>query len=207
MNCIKCGHVVEPAAPRTMETELRGERVSVTLEAPQCPNCGRVVMLGKNTRTYYRAVSDAYRSKVGLLTTSELDNLRRGLNMKWPDFARYVFVGIATLKRWRRGEIQTQALDRLVRLRADPEYLLETASELREHLAAANSSVLSVDEAVGRLRMSTMDVRLIRRRRRRAALGRRHVADSAKDGVTSGVPNASRSLMLRDVPSFMGLAA
>ena len=141
MKCIKCGHVVEPAAPRTMETELRGERVSVTLEAPQCPNCGRVVMLGKDTRTYYRAVSDAYRSKVGLLTTSELDNLRRGLNMKWPDFARYVFVGIATLKRWRRGEIQTQALDRLVRLRADPEYLLETASELREHLAAAKSSV------------------------------------------------------------------
>ncbi len=158
MKCIKCGHVVEPAAPRTVEAELRGERLSVTLDAPQCPNCGRVVMLGKNTRTYYRAVSDAYRSKVGLLTMAELDSLRRGLNMKWPEFARYVFVGIATLKRWRRGEIQTQALDRLVRLRADPEYLHKTACELRGRLVAANASVLTIDAAVAQLRVRTTAV-------------------------------------------------
>ena len=118
MKCIKCGHVVEQEAPRTVEAELQGERVAVTLKAPRCMNCGRVVILGKNTRAYHRAVSDAYRRKVGLLTIDEIDRLRRNLRMTRPDFAGFVFVGIAALKRWRRGEIQTRALDRLVRLRA-----------------------------------------------------------------------------------------
>ena len=137
MKCIKCGHLVEPDAVRTVDAELKGERVSVTLNAPQCMNCGRVVILGRNVRTYHRAVSDAYRHKVGLLTTDEIDRLRRNLSMTWPEFARYVFVGIATIKRWRRGEIQTQALDRLIRLRADPRFLDEARSELHVRLASA----------------------------------------------------------------------
>ena len=137
MKCIECGHVVEQEALRTVEAELKGERVSVTLNAPQCMNCGRVVILGKNTRACHRAVSDAYRRKVGLLTIGEIDRLRRNLKMTWPEFASYVFVGIATLKRWRRGEIQTQALDRLVRLRADPRFLEEARSELDARLANA----------------------------------------------------------------------
>ena len=137
MKCIKCGHVVEPEAPRTVEAELKGEHVSVELNAPQCANCGEVVLLGKHVRIYHRAVSDAYRRKVGLLTMDEIDGLRRNLNMTLPAFADYVFVGIATLKRWRRGEIQTQALDRLVRLRADPAFLEEARAELDRRLADA----------------------------------------------------------------------
>lgn len=137
MKCIKCGHVVEQEALRTVEAELKGERVSVTLHAPRCMRCGRVVILGRNTRVYHRAVSDAYRRKVGLLTIGEIDHLRRNLAMTWPEFADYVSIGIATLKRWRRGEIQTQALDRLVRLRADPRFLEKAAAELRARLASA----------------------------------------------------------------------
>ena len=135
MKCIKCGHVVAPEAPRTVETEFKGESVAVTLNAPQCMKCGRVVILGKHVRTYHRAVSDAYRRKAGLLTIDEIDRLRRNLHMTWPEFASYVFVGIATLKRWKRGEIQTQALDRLVRLRTDPDFLEQAAIELHRRLA------------------------------------------------------------------------
>ena len=134
---MKCGHVVEPEALRTVEAELKGEHVSVELNASQCANCGEVVLLGKHVRAYHRAVSDAYRRKVGLLTMDELDSLRRDLKMTLPEFADYVFVGIATLKRWRRGEIQTQALDRLVRLRADPRFLEEAKAELDRRLAVA----------------------------------------------------------------------
>ena len=97
MKCIKCGHVVEPEAPRTLE---------------------------------------AYRRRVGLLTMDEV-SLRRNLNMTLPAFASYVSVGVATLKRWRRGEIQTEALDHLVRFRADLQYAERAASELRVRLARA----------------------------------------------------------------------
>ena len=137
MKCMKCGHVLEPEAPRTVEAELKGEHVSVELTSPQCASCGEVVLLGKHVRAYHRAVSDAYRRKVGLLTIDEIDSLGRNLNMTLQEFADYVFVGIATLKRWRRGEIQTQALDRLVRLRADPRFLEEAKAELDRRLADA----------------------------------------------------------------------
>ena len=63
--------------------------------------------------------------------------------MTWPEFADYLFIGIATLKRWNRGEIQTQALDRLVRLRADPNFLERAASELHERLTKAAFSRVS----------------------------------------------------------------
>lgn len=137
MKCITCGHVVEPEAPRTLEAELKGEHVTVQLDVPQCLNCGEVVLLGKHVRAYHRAVSDAYRRKVGLLTMDEIDSLRRNLNMTLRAFASYVSVGVATLKRWRRGEIQTEALDSLVRFRADLQYTERAASELRVRLARA----------------------------------------------------------------------
>ena len=141
MKCIRCEHVVEPEAPRTVEAELKGEQVSVELKAPQCANCGEVVLLGKHVCAYHRAVSDAYRRRVGLLTIDEIDSLRRNLDMTLPEFADYVFVGIATLKRWRRGEIQTQALDRLIRLRADPGFLEEAKAELDRRLADASPAL------------------------------------------------------------------
>lgn len=137
MKCIKCGNVVEPEAPRTVETELKGEQISVEFDAPQCMNCGDVVILGRQVRAYHRAVSDAYRRKVGLLTMGEIESLRHNLSMSLPEFASHVGVGIATLKRWRRGEVQTEALDRLVRLRADLQYVEAAASELRARLAHA----------------------------------------------------------------------
>ena len=137
MKCIKCGHPVESEALRTADAELKGEPVSVTVNVPQCRNCGRVVILGKHSRAYHRAVSEAYRRKMGLATMEEIDSLRRRLKMTWPEFASYVLVGIATLKRWKRGEIQTRALDRLVRLQADPRFLDEARSKLKACLASA----------------------------------------------------------------------
>lgn len=143
MKCIKCGQRVEPEALRTFDAELRGRRVSVRLRVPWCAPCNRPVILGQKVRAYHRVVSDAYRREVGLLTTGEIDGFRRSLNMTWPEFADYLFIGIATLKRWNRGEIQTQALDRLVRLRADPSFLERAASELHERLTKATFSCVA----------------------------------------------------------------
>ena len=143
MKCIKCGQRVEPEAPRTIDAEFRGKCLSVRLRVPWCSQCNRAVILGRKVRTYHRAVSDAYRRQVGLLTTDEIDGLRRSLNMTWSEFADYLFIGIATLKRWNRGEIQTRALDRLVRLMADPSFLERAASELYERLTKATFSYVA----------------------------------------------------------------
>ena len=79
---------------------------------------------------YHRAGSDAYRQQHGLLTTAELDRLRRNLGMTWKQFAEFVGIGIATLKRWMGGEIQTPAYNSLVRLRADLRFAEQATNDL-----------------------------------------------------------------------------
>jgi len=81
--------------------------------------------------------------------------------MTWKQFAEYVCVGIATLKRWMGGEIQTLSLDALVRLKADLTFAQQAADELLVRLAA-NSAAYT--ETVEVMAPST-----IRRNRRRPA--------------------------------------
>ena len=135
MKCIRCGHAMEEAAPRALVAEVRGERVDVQVIAPQCQHCGRVVLNSKGRRMYNRAGADAYRRAHDLLTTSEIDQMRRSLGMTWKQFAEYVHVGVATLKRWMGGEIQTPSLDLLVRLKADLSFAQRAADELLSRLA------------------------------------------------------------------------
>ena len=130
MKCIKCGHGMEQAAPLTLSAEVRGERFTVKVVAAECADCGRVVLNSKARRMYHRAGSDAYRQQHGLLTAAEIDRLRRNLDMTWKQFAEYTNIGIATLKRWMGGEIQTPSLDSLVRLKADPSFAQRALEEL-----------------------------------------------------------------------------
>ena len=60
--------------------------------------------------------------------------------MSRDEFADFVFVGIATYKRWLRGEIQSKPLDKLVRLRTDLRCLEATASELVNKLSATRGT-------------------------------------------------------------------
>ncbi len=136
MKCIKCGHAMEAESARTMMAEVRGEHLQVQVVAPQCSHCGRIVLKGKSLRAYHRTASDAYRRAHDLLTTPELDRMRRSLGMTWKQFAEYVCVGSATLKRWMGGEIQTQSLDLLVRLKADLTFAQCAAEQLLIRLAA-----------------------------------------------------------------------
>ena len=62
--------------------------------------------------------------------------------MTWKQFAEYVHVGVATLKRWMGGEIQTPSLDLLVRLKADLTFAQRAADELLSRLA--DNSVTNV---------------------------------------------------------------
>ena len=142
MKCIKCGHSMEPAKARTLNAEVRGESMDVTVVAPACSHCGRVVLNSKGRRMYNRASADEYRRRHDLATTSELDQMRRSLGMTWKQFAEYSGIGIATLKRWMGGEIQSPSLDRLVRLSADLEFVQRAANELFARLVAnAPSSI------------------------------------------------------------------
>ena len=145
MKCIKCGHLIGPAVERMLMAEVRGESFPVQIVAPACLHCDRVLLRGKSRRAYHRAASDMYRRGHDLLTTKEIDQLRRDLGMTWTQFAEYTRIGVATLKRWMGGEIQTPSLDALVRLKADLSVAQKAANELLVMLA---SNAQTVDNTV-----------------------------------------------------------
>jgi putative zinc finger/helix-turn-helix YgiT family protein len=136
MKCIKCGAAMESASRRNLVATVRGEELEVQVVAPQCSGCGRVVLTRSSRRMYDRAAADAYRRAHSLLTTSEMDDMRRNLGMTWKQFAEYIPIGIATLKRWLSGEIQSPSLDSLVRLRADLSFAQRATEELMTRLVA-----------------------------------------------------------------------
>ena len=136
MKCIKCGHLMGPAVQRTLMAEVRGESFPVQIVAPACSHCDRVLLSGKSRRAYHRAGSDEYRRAHDLLTTKEIDQLRCDLGMTWKQFADYAQIGVATLKRWMGGEIQTTSLDTLVRFKADLSFAQDAANELLARLAS-----------------------------------------------------------------------
>lgn len=137
MKCIKCGHQMQTVKGLAMDAEVRGEEVLVHVDASQCAHCHRVVLDRKARRAYGRAAADAYRKQHRLLTTADFVEMRRNLGMSWKQFAEYVPVGVATLKRWLGGEIQSPALDVLVRLRADATFAQQAMDELFMRLATA----------------------------------------------------------------------
>jgi putative zinc finger/helix-turn-helix YgiT family protein len=144
MRCTKCGHEMA-MRDLTMKADVRGESFDVRMEASQCGQCGRVSLSGKSRKMYNRLATDAYRAHHGLLTTRELDALRRNLGMPWTTFAEFVGVGIATLKRWISGEIQSPSLDQLVRLKADLEFVEKSRNELLVRLSMSYPVQLPFD--------------------------------------------------------------
>jgi len=134
VNCVNCGHELMAASPVSMTTEFRGESITVEMQAESCPACGRDRIDGRGMDLFTRLVVDAYKSRHGLLTSAELRAARRRLGMSQRQFAEFVGIGVASLKRWERGEVQSEQLDRQVRLHSDPDYAEESLNELVSEL-------------------------------------------------------------------------
>lgn len=81
------------------------------------------------------AASNEYRKRHGLLTSSEIEGYRKRLGMTQQEFAGFLKVGIASIKRWEGVAIQDAAMDQLIRISCDPKAQEEAAWNLGEHLA------------------------------------------------------------------------
>ena len=70
---------------------------------------------------YALRISDAYRAKHGLLTSDEIKKRRTALGMTQEEFAAFLGVGPASVKRWELGKVQHNAMNRLMVLKTDPQ--------------------------------------------------------------------------------------
>jgi len=95
---------------------FRGMDIKFQAEHYVCPVCGIEAGDIDQTATAQRAISDVYRKAVNLLTGKQIREGRKELKLSQEALAKRMNVGIASIKRWEGGLIQTKAMDKALRL-------------------------------------------------------------------------------------------
>jgi len=121
MTCINCGNAAMNAGPVQLTGNFRDARVTVRMQGWVCAQCNYETITGGQMGQFQRLVADEYKRTNGLLTSEDLRSWRQRLRMSQKRFALHLGIGIATLKRWERGDIQSPQMDQWIRVKTDPQ--------------------------------------------------------------------------------------
>lgn len=118
MNCYQCGEEMR-AQRAKMPGEYAGEKFLVETEAMVCPKCGYTTLNASQIDGFATRLADKYRAKHGLLTSAQIRAIRNRLGKSQEEFAKYLNVGVASVKRWELGKVQDKSSDELIRLKSN----------------------------------------------------------------------------------------
>jgi len=99
--------------------EYAGEKLIVDTEAMVCSQCGYTTLHASQIDAYTTKLADAHRAKQGLLTSEQIRAIRNRLGVSQEEFAKYLNVGVASVKRWELGKAQDKSSDELIRLKSN----------------------------------------------------------------------------------------
>ena len=97
------------------ETIFKGEKINYQFDTYVCDECGANIGTIKQAAATQNAIADAYRKKIGLLTGEEIKRKRAKLKWSQKNLSEMAGVGIASIKRWENGILQTKSMDRALR--------------------------------------------------------------------------------------------
>ncbi len=97
------------------ETTFKGERINYYIDNYVCEKCGINIGTVEQTAKVQNVIADAYREKIGLLTGEEIKRKRAGRNWSQKELAKEAGVGIASIKRWENGIIQTKPMNQALK--------------------------------------------------------------------------------------------
>jgi putative zinc finger/helix-turn-helix YgiT family protein len=95
---------------------FRGVHFVVPVEEYVCSACGAEAGAPQQTAAIQKTISDAYRRAVDLLTGDEIVEKRKKLRLTQEALAKRMNVGIASVKRWEGGTIQSKSMDHALRI-------------------------------------------------------------------------------------------
>ena len=114
LQCPQCGGQVEPAKVEK-QALFREVEVAYTAELQRCTECELELATVNEAARMQQQLADAYRQTIGLLTGEDIRRLRQRKGLSQQALAEALEVGIASIKRWETGAIQSSAMDRLLR--------------------------------------------------------------------------------------------
>lgn len=103
---------------KKLEKSMNFRGVNINFQAKHyvCPVCGLEAGTTDQTSATQRAISDSYRKAVNLLTGKEMREGRKRLKLSQETLAKRMNVGIASIKRWEGGFIQSRSMDKALRI-------------------------------------------------------------------------------------------
>ena len=122
MKCLDCGKTKFIEKKETFNVDFKGENVTVKSAADVCKNCGFRITNNRQMNELRKAVADKFREKKGLLTSGEIKAYRKKLDMSQTEFAAYLKVGEASIKRWETYFVQDESQNDHIRLKCDNDY-------------------------------------------------------------------------------------
>jgi putative zinc finger/helix-turn-helix YgiT family protein len=101
---------------------FRGVEVTYAASLHQCAECGLELAGIEEAAVMQERLADAYRKAAGLLGSEDIRRLRQGKGLSQQALANALDVGVASIKRWETGVIQSKSMDTLLRsfLQASP---------------------------------------------------------------------------------------
>ena len=95
---------------------FRGIRLTVPTNQYVCRVCGKEAGTVDQAADTQMAISEAYRKAVNLLTGKEIVGKRKRLKLTQKGLAKRMNVGIASIKRWEGGTLQSKSMDHALRI-------------------------------------------------------------------------------------------
>ena len=132
MLCLNCKS--ESFSERTAPVKqlFRGEELEVNAACLVCNDCGWVTMTNAQADCLRTLTADEHRRRHGLLTGAEILAHRDRLGMSQVEFADFLKLGVASIKRWENGSVQEQVYDKHIREACAPNILFELHSSALE---------------------------------------------------------------------------
>jgi len=112
--CPACQGQVKPIEVEK-QARVKGIDVSYAARLHQCAECGLELADIEETAAMQEQLADAYRQAVGLLSSEEIRRLRQEKGLSQKALADALEVGIASIKRWETGVVQSKSMDNLLR--------------------------------------------------------------------------------------------
>ncbi len=96
-------------------TTFRDIEIDYTGKHYVCQDCGLEVAVKEQMADIQKKISDTYRYKTGLLPGEEIKQLRKKYGVSQKALADKMTIGIASIKRWENGIIQSKSMDQALR--------------------------------------------------------------------------------------------
>lgn len=129
MNCYRCGEEMKTQII-AQHGEYAGKAYNVQTEGMVCASCGYETLHASQIDSFLTKLADAHRREAKLLTGAQIRRHRNRLGMSQEQFAKYLNVGVASVKRWELGQAQDSSSDELIRLKCSLQRAEQNAAEV-----------------------------------------------------------------------------